>query len=140
MYEFLKIIHFLSFSVAIGAGVANQLVGLRMASIPPAAMPQIGAIRLSFGAASTIGLVLLWFTGLLLISTSVGTGVFANPMFHVKMTAVLVLTILSVIANVTVSRAKAAGTPPDAKRMKFLGQASLAVAVLTVILAVLTFG
>jgi uncharacterized membrane protein len=138
MLELLKIIHFLSFSVAIGASVANMIVGMRMADIPPAAMPQVGALRLSFGKASTIGLILLWLTGIVMVLTA-PVDPLGDTMFRLKLVAVVLLTLASVLANMTVVKARAAGTPPDAQRMKTLGQAGLAMAVLALILAILAF-
>jgi hypothetical protein len=60
-------------------------------------------------------------------------------MFRMKLVAVVLLTLVSVLANVTVVKARAAGAPPDANRMKTLGQAALTLAVLALILAVFAF-
>jgi hypothetical protein len=139
MSEFLKIIHFLSFSVAIGAGVSNQILGIRMVGFAPDAMPKIGAIRLALGKATTYGLILLWITGLLLISTTSGMAILQNTGFLYKMVAVLILTAVSIMANMTIAQARKTGTPPDAARMKRLGISGLALAVVTLILAVLAF-
>lgn len=140
MVELLKIIHFLSFSVAIGAGVANLTLGARLASFPSEAMPPLGGFRLFLGKLSTIGLVLLWITGILMVAATNGTSTFESPTFLLKIAAVIVLTIFSIMANLTVSQAKKAGTPPDASRMKQLGIGSQAMAVLAIILAVFAFG
>ena len=140
MDELLKIIHFLSFSVAIGAGVANLTLGARLASFPSEAMPPLGGFRLFLGKLSTIGLVLLWITGILMVAATNGTSAFESPTFLLKIAAVIVLTIFSIMANLTVSQAKKAGTPPDASRMKQLGIGSQAMAVLAIILAVFAFG
>jgi uncharacterized membrane protein len=140
MIELLKIIHFLSFSVAIGAGVANLTLGARLANFPSEAMPSLGGFRLLLGKLSTIGLVLLWITGIFMIAATNGTSVFESSTFLLKMAAVIVLTIFSILANLTVSQAKKAGTPPDANRMKQLGVGSQAMAVFAIILAVFAFG
>lgn len=139
MLEFLKIIHFLSFSVAIGAGVANIIVGLRIGTLPPAALPQIGAIRLSFGKASTIGLILLWISGIAMVF---GAGVgetFSNFTFLIKLAAVLQLSYISVLANLALARARAAGRPPNAGWMTILGKSATVTAAVTVMLAVVAF-
>lgn len=140
MVELLKVIHFLSFSVAIGAGVANLTLGARLASFPPEAMPTLGGFRLFLGKLSTIGLVLLWITGILIIATTNGAAAFDNTSFLLKLAAVILLTGFSILANLTVAQAKKAGTPPDATRMKHLGMGSQAMAILAVILAVIAFG
>ncbi|MGR3661040.1 MAG: hypothetical protein ACU0CA_07615 [Paracoccaceae bacterium] len=138
MLELLKSIHFLSFAVAIGTNVANIIIGTRMAQIPPAAMPQIGAIRLTYGKAATISLILLWLTGIAMVATA-AVDPLGDNMFRLKLVAVLVLTAISVMANITVAKARKAGTPPDANRMKMLGQAGLAMAVAALILAIFAF-
>ena len=139
MLELLKIIHFLSFSVAIGAGVANQITGLKLAGVAPEAMPKVGALRLSLGKVTTHGLILLWLTGTALIALTHGAAVFQNLAFLAKFAVVLILTIISVMANLTIAQARNTGTPPDAVRMKKLGIAGLSMAILALILAVIAF-
>lgn len=138
MLELVKIIHFLSFSAAIGAGLANVMAGYRLMSLPPEAMPRIGAFRLRLGLIATIGLGLLWLTGLWLIALE-GSSVLSNGLFLLKLLVVIALTAVSVLANMTILKARRAGTPPDAARMKLLGHAGPALAVLALILAVLAF-
>jgi len=138
MLELLKIIHFLSFSVAIGAGVANIMAGRRLVPLPPEAMPKAGAYRLALGKVTTIGLALLWLTGIgLILMTS--TSLFSNGLFLLKLLVVLALTAVSVLANLTIINARKAGASPDAQRMKLLGHVGPALAVLALILAVLAF-
>lgn len=81
MFELLKIIHFLSFSLAIGASIANLMVGRRISEFSPEAMPNIGAIRLAFSKATTHGLILLWITGILMVLMS--DGAYQANMFFV---------------------------------------------------------
>ena len=139
MAELLKIIHFLSFSAAIGAGIASIMAGRRLVPLPADAMPKAVAYRLALGKVSTIGLALLWLTGIWLIALA-GTAVFSNLLFLLKLAAVVLLTAISVMANFTIINAKKAGVPPDPARMKLLVHAGPAVAVLALILAVLAFG
>lgn len=139
MSELLIVIHFLSFSVAIGAGVANLALGARLTGFPPSAMPAIGGFRLFLGKLSTVGLILLWLTGITLIASTKGMAVFENAAFLWKLAAVIVLTGFSIMANMTVAQAKKAGGPPDANRMKRLGIGSQAMAILALILAVVAF-
>ena len=111
MAELLKIIHFLSFSAAIGAGIASIMAGRRLVPLPADAMPKAVAYRLALGKVSTIGLALLWLTGIWLIALA-GTAVFSNPLFLLKLAAVVLLTAISVMANLTIINAKKAGFPP----------------------------
>ena len=103
MPELLKIIHFLSFSAAIGAGLANIMVGYRLMSLPSEAMPKVRAFRLRLGLITTIGLALLWLTGLWLIAIA-GASVLTNGLFVLKLLMVIALTATPVMANLTVMR------------------------------------
>jgi hypothetical protein len=102
-------------------------------------MPTLGEFRLFLGKLSTIGLVLLWLTGLSMIAATSGTNALSSPAFLLKLAAVIVLTVFSIMANMTVAQAKKAGTAPDAIRMKRLGLGSQAMAVLALIFAVAAF-
>lgn len=139
MLEILKIIHFLSFTVAIGAGVSNMIIGARMATIPPDAVGPVVGIRMSFGKISTIGLILLWISGLTMVAMVHGAAVAQNTAYLYKMAVVLILTAVSIMANITVAKAKASGTPPDATRMKRLGVAATTTGIIALILAVIAF-
>lgn len=139
MFELLKMIHFLSFSIAIGAGISSLVLAARLAGFPPQAMPQLGGFRLILGRLSTIGLLLLWLTGIAMIAATGGLKVFDNQVFLWKLGAVSVLTLFSITANVMVAKAKKAAKPPDARLMKRLGYWSQAMAILALTLAVVAF-
>jgi len=91
------------------------------------------------GKLSTAGLVFLWLTGLRMIAAKSGTSVFERQAFLWKLAAMVLLAVFSIFANLTVSQAKKAGTPPDAVRMKRLGIGSQSMAVLAMIFAVTAF-
>lgn len=139
MLELLKVIHFLSFSIAIGAGVSNLFLGARLAAFPPQAMAPLGEFRLLLGKLSTIGLILLWLSGIWMVVATDSMAAPDNMAFLWKLVVVAVLTVLSIAANVTVFNARKVGAPPDAMRMKRLGFGSQAMAILALILAVIAF-
>ncbi len=139
MLDLLKTIHFLSFAVAIGAGVSNLVLGARLSTFPPQAMPSLGGFRLLLGKLSTIGLILLWLSGIWMVAVTAGIGILDNQTFLWKLAAVAVLTVLSIVANLAVAKAKKTGIPPDANRMKRLGIGSQAMAILALILAIVAF-
>lgn len=139
MLEILKFIHFVGMAVGIGGGLANLLAGMGLASVPPEARPLVGAFRANLGKLATGGLVLLWLTGLTLIWQSEAASLWTNPTFQLKLVAVIILSGLSVIANLAAIRAKRTGTPPDAQRMKKLGVASQLAVWVAVLFAVVTF-
>ncbi len=137
MPELLKIIHFLAFSAAIGAGLANILAAYRLLPLPPGAMPRAAAYRARLLSISTGGLALLWITGLALLPGRPGS--LSDPVFLMKLLVVLVLTAVVTLANLAMIRARRSGTPPDPRRMKRLGLAGPALASLALILAVVAF-
>ena len=139
MHELLKIIHFLSFSAAIGAGLANILAAYRLLPLPPEAMPKAAAYRLLLLRITTVGLALLWLTGIAMLMTS-NAPTFSNPLFLLKLLVVLLLTGVIVMANMAIARSRQSGTPPDAAKMKRLGLLGPALASLALILAILAFG
>jgi hypothetical protein len=139
LFHILLIIHFLSFAAAIGAGLANMAAGIKLTAMPPDAMPGIAGFRMSLGKMSTVGLILLWLTGVGLVTQIHGWAVFSNMMFLMKLVTVIGLTVLSAMANMAVIPARKSGTPPDIEKMKRLGMASQALAVLALIFAVFAF-
>ena len=138
MPEFLKIIHYLSFSAAIGAGLANILAAYRLLPLPAEAMPKAAAYRLLLLRITTTGLLLLWLSGIAMI-LSAKAEVLGNPLFLLKLLVVLVLTGVVALANTAILKARRTGTPPDPERMKRLGLTGPALATLALILAVLAF-
>jgi len=139
MFHTLLIVHFLSFSAAIGAGLANMAASIKLNAMPPEALPSIAGFRMTLGKLSTVGLILLWLTGIGLVAQTHGWAVFSNMMFLLKLLAVIGLTVLSVMANMAVMQARKSGTPPDMEKMKRLGMGSQALAVLALIFAVFAF-
>ncbi len=139
MFETLKIIHFLGLILAFAGGIGNMVAGMKLSAIPPEGAPLVGAFRFTLGGISTVGLVLLWLTGIWMVSLNYGWAIFSDNNFVLKFAAVLIVTGFSIAANITVVRARKAAAPPDAARMKMLGQGALFFAFLALILAVLSF-
>lgn len=132
MLATLKIVHLLALAIGLGGGVANLVIG-RMAGAEgaPVARPiqkRIG--RLAFG-----GLLLLWITGIWMLSLSYAFGDLAL-WFWVKMAVVLAMTAAAVAAQLEGLR-PGPGTPAKLRR---LGMLISAAAALTVVFAVLGFG
>ncbi len=136
---FLKIIHFLSFSVAIGAGTASLISVRALASLPPDAMPTVGRFRKMLGMLSTMGLAFLWGTGLAMIMGFQGTAIFSDAAFQWKMAAVVVLTLISAAANFETMRAMMQGRPPNgALLVRYTIGAQIA-GIAALVLAVISF-
>ncbi len=136
----LKIIHFLSFTVAIGAGTASLISVRALASLPPDTMPTAGRFRKMLGMLSTIGLAFLWATGLAMIMGFRGTAVFSDAVFQWKMAAVVVLTLISAAANFETMRATMQRRPANgALLLRYTIGAQIA-GVAALVLAVISFG
>ncbi len=136
MTELLVVLHFLGFTTGIGLGIANMITGIRAGRTGPTAAPELRQLQPLFIRGAALGLGLLWLTGLGLMASGPGTAILENPLFLLKMLAVLVLSGLTGI----VLHHAAGNTPaPDPKRMRRLGIAMLTAAFAALILAVLTF-
>ena len=139
MLEILKLLHFIGIILGIGGGLANAISAVRLAGLPPETGPIVGGFRQTLGKMSTIGLVILWLSGIALIINQKDAGLLSDTLFLLKLGAVIVLSGFSIAANITVISAKKAGGPPDAKRMENLGKGALLSGTVALVLAVLVF-
>ncbi|MBO6716865.1 MAG: hypothetical protein JJ913_02790 [Rhizobiaceae bacterium] len=140
MLELSKIIHFLSFSVGIGGGVANMIIGMAAASAPAGAGPALGQIRGRIGRASAIALLLLWITGIHMVYAVYGGWSGLTPMVWAKLAFVVVLTMAAIGLQTMGIRSVRTGTPPPAGPMAVLGVVALVASVAALVLAVVAFG
>ncbi|MGR3291382.1 MAG: hypothetical protein ACU0C9_09345 [Paracoccaceae bacterium] len=139
MLETLKIIHFLGLILGIGGGIANAIAATKLSGLPPQARPVVGGFRAALGKMSTIGLVLLWLTGISLLVSLDTDILLSDQTFLLKLAAVIVLTGFSVTANMTVMSARRSGKPPEPARMKKIGIGATVFGLLALVLAVLAF-
>ncbi len=139
MTMLLLIVHFFSFSLGIGCGFANMVVGRTAAKADPAARPFLGAASRMIGQIATLGLILLWLTGIALVFRGWDSLGGLPKLFWLKIAAVLVLTGISVLMNLHGIRASRSGTPPPAETMKKLGMLGGIASTTAMVLAVLAF-
>ena len=139
MLAALKLVHFIGVILGFVGGIANAMAEKRLGGVPPEAMPTIAAFREALAKLSTIGLVLLWLSGIALIWGWYGWAVFESPLFSLKIAAVVVLSGFSLAANLTVLQARRAGTPPDPDRMRRIGMGAMTAGTVALILAVIRF-
>lgn len=86
-----KLLHVLAFSLALGGGVAAQVLMARIAAEPAAAAQIRPALRVI--AHIGIGAIaVLWLSGLVLWGTRYGFSMALGGFWHLKLTAVAVLT------------------------------------------------
>ncbi|MCI5077353.1 hypothetical protein [Oricola sp.] len=139
MLIFTKIIHFLSFSVGIGGGVAAMLAGIRAKGAPADAVPLLRSLQKTLGRLSFGAIVLLWVTGIVLVYAARGGWGELNVVFWLKILAVIVLTAASLTGQyygLTAARRDPAVMGP---RMAKIGMTASTAGVAALILAVLAF-
>ena len=139
MLAALKLVHFIGVILGFVGGIGNAMADKRLSSVPPEAMPIVGAFREALAKLSSIGLLLLWLSGIAIIWGWHGWAVFESPLFSLKIAAVVVLTGFSLAANLTVLRARRAGTEPDPDRMRRIGMGAMSAGTVALILAVIRF-
>ena len=139
MFELIKIVHFLSIVVGIGAGMANLVAGARLKFSQPEQAKTVAAYRVTMAQISTIGLIGLWLTGLAMMAMSGADFVAYGAVFQWKIGAVVVLSIISATSNTMVFRAKRAGKPPNFMYLSRLGMGAQICAIAALILAVFAF-
>ena len=132
MLATLKILHLLALAIGLGGGIANLMIG-RMAG--PEGAPVTRPIQKRIGRMAFGGLILLWITGLWMLSLSYTLGDLAL-WFWVKMLVVLAMTAAAVTAQVALLRPG----PDTPAKLRKLGLMVSTAAALAVVFAVLSFG
>lgn len=138
MLDLLKIVHFLAMGAGVGLGVANMILGIRAAA---ADGPALGALRMAQGAlgrAALIAIMLLWVTGLWMWYGYASQAI--NTVLGLKIIAVIILTILSVMMNLKGRAAARGGAPVDPDFARKVGMAMGLMSLIAVVCAVLFFG
>jgi len=132
MLATLKILHLLALAIGLGGGIANLVIG-RMAGAEGA--PVTRPIQKRIGRIAFGGLLLLWITGIWMVSLSYTLG--DLPLwFWIKMLVVLAMTAAAVTAQVALLRPG----PDTPAKLRKLGLIVSGAAALAVGLAVLSFG
>lgn len=134
----LVFLHFMGLAMGFSAGFGNMMMAGLIAKASPEDRRVLSRFPPVIGRVGDVGLVLLWLTGLTLVFMKWG-GFGAMPgLFHAKLTAVVVMTLLVGFIH---SQAKgvAAGDAGAMARTEVAGKSLFATAVLVVILAVWTF-
>ncbi len=127
----IKILHLLAMALALGAGVSRLLLAPIAAREPTLAPGMAQLAKVTYH-----GIALLWLTGLWLWIARYGGSFQLGGGFHLKLTAVVLLTAL---ALVTIWRQRA-GRPFAPATGRRIGMVMIASAVVAVIGAVWSFG
>lgn len=136
--KLLLILHFLGLAMGFSVGLSNMVLSGVMAKAAPAEKAVLARFPPAMSRVGDIGLVLLWATGLTLAYTK-WSGIGAMPwQFHVKLTAVVLLTLSVGFIHAQQARLRK-GDQAAAGRMERVGRLTMVLAVIVVTFAVLTF-
>lgn len=139
MYQVLLVLHFIALAMAMGGGFANIVSRRQMTKAEPVTYPGFALASGAVGKMATLGLLLLWITGIWMAIIRFGSFGATPPMLWVKIAVVTLLTGFSASLNIMVIKAKNAGAPPDEKKLKAHAHSIAMLGVFVVILAVLIF-
>jgi uncharacterized membrane protein len=134
----LLVLHFIGLTLGLSvsfASIAMQLVMAKSAPADRAVLARFPPVMSRFGKA---GLALLWVTGLTLLFTKWGGFGVLPWTFHVKLTAVVLLTITVGVIHRFEGRVRA-GDASAIGKIQTAGKVAMALALVAVIFAVLTF-
>ena len=134
----LVFLHFMGLAMGFATGFGNMMMAGLIAKASPEDRRVLSRFPPVIGRVGDVGLVLLWATGLTLVFMKWG-GFGAMPgLFHAKLTAVVLMTLVIGFVH---SQAKgvAAGDAGAIARTQAAGKAIFLLAVTIVILAVWTF-
>lgn len=136
--QLLLILHFLGLAVGMSASVVNLVVGGLIAGAAPPERPVLARVPAVMSHVGGGGLLLLWATGLMLVFTKWGGFASLPWQFHVKVTAVVLMTLAVGLAHALQARMKRGDSAAGA-RLPLVGKAILILSVVVVVFAVLTF-
>jgi uncharacterized membrane protein len=141
MQDALLIIHFLGLALGVGTSLAMWRLGMATKDLSPPERAQFFKHAMSLGKNGSLGLTLLIASGLGFLFTRGASSVFVagGPLFHVKLTLVVVLAGLVGYSQVLTKRIREKQDPAAAATMAKLGPAMLLTGVAIVVCAVLAF-
>jgi len=137
--QVLLFLHFLGLGLGLSASFANMVMSGLIAKAMPPEKAILGRFPPAMGGLGRIGLVLLWFTGVVLVYSR-WNGFASLPwQFHVKLAAVVLLTITTEYIHVLERRLRK-GELASLARIEKLGKAAMAFGLVALLFAVLAFG
>jgi uncharacterized membrane protein len=136
--EVVLILHFLGLAMGFSVSIGNIVVVNLMAKAAPGERAVLARFPPAISKVGHAGLGLLWATGLTMLYTR-WNGLAGMPwQFHVKLTAVILLT-LTVAYLTRLEKQVRRGDTAAAARIQTFGKVASASALVAVIFAVLTF-
>jgi uncharacterized membrane protein len=137
--QFLMVVHFVGLALGFSVGFANVVMAGLIAKAAPNEKAVLARFPPAMGRVGVIGLAMLWTSGLAIVYTRFGTFAILPRPFLVKLTAVVLLTIIVIYIQILQRRVDQ-GDASLTARIQTLGRITGPLALIAVIFAVITFG
>lgn len=138
MNRVLLSLHLLGLALGLSVPFSNIVMQSLIAKAAPAEQPILGRFPPAMIRVGDIGLVLLWITGPILLFTKHNGFAGLSPAFHVKLTAVVVLTLGVGFIHGNMKKA-ATGDAAAISRVQTTAKVTLLAALTALVGAVITF-
>ena len=132
------IIHFIGLTMGLGTSFAHAFLGIATSKMSPEEAMKFRLHSLALSKMGNIGIVLLIFSGLYLI-TPYWRVIQSHPLLIVKLVLVIILTTLIMMLNQASKKAILGDVETQMNKMESLGKMTLIIGVAIVILAVCIF-
>jgi uncharacterized membrane protein len=137
--QFLLVVHFLGLALGLSTGFANMVMAGLIAKAAPDEKKVLARFPPAMGRLGVVGLTLLWASGLAIVFTRYGGFAILPRPFVIKLTAVVLLTLIVLYIQVLQRRVDQGDTSAMA-RIQTLGRITGPLALIAIIFAVITFG
>lgn len=138
MREVMLILHFIGLTMGLGTSFAHAFLGIVTSKMTAAEATKFRLYSLVLSKMGNIGIVLLLFSGLYLI-TPYWNILLSLPLLILKLVLVMVLVVLITMINLSSKKAMKGDADGQLKKMESLGKMTLIIGVVIVILAVYIF-
>ena len=132
------ILHFIGLAMGLGTTFAHAFLGMAVSKMTSEEAIKFRLHSLVLSKMGNIGIVLLIFSGLYLI-TPFWTTLPSQPLLIIKLMLVVILSILITMINIYSKKAMKMDAEVQLKKMEVLGKMTLIIGVIIVILAVYIF-
>jgi len=138
MREVMLILHFIGLTLGLGTSFAHAFLGIATSKMSADEATKFRLHSLVLSKMGHIGIVLLIFSGLYLI-TPYWKILPSSPLLILKLALVIILVLLIILINLSSGKAKKADAVGQLKKMEQLGKMTLLIGLVIVILAVYIF-
>ena len=138
MREVMLILHFIGLTMGLGTGFAHAFLGIATSKMPADEVTKFRLHSLVLGKMGHIGIALLIFSGLYLI-TPYWKILPSSPLLILKLVLVIILVLIITLINLSAKKAINGDAEVQIKKMEQLGKMTLIISLTIVILAVSIF-